>query len=720
MGILNKKRGKGGSVTSSTTQSNNTPNPSTPINKTNTINPTNKGKKLSKRRELLDMYDMILANLLAKKSIIEPQQPLGQDQIQIGFQNISSETQLTKYMVVYRFPDYIQNSLIDYIRKNCINDGVKINFYFYSEPYHINWDSPEMKNKMNIWKNYTESTNFDLNAFNYRAKRQEVLARERILKSTMYLNKCELEYRRQMMRVAIILEISAVRSDQGIINMTETVQQIYKTCSILDLKVRELQINMVDWIKAIGPFQMETKSKEARDIPKKVLTDDILANFGAYKQGRVGETGVQLGMDVGSGGPILRKFKENPDKAENWLICAETGGGKSYFIKSLLMYLLADGFVVTVMDYEGDEYTNIAKYLAAGNPEDVKVVQMGNGSTTYFDPCEIPMLTGDPDIDQFLKADAINYISQVFRVITCGLHDNFSKPEERIVSTAIQRMYDSARVTDDPSTWTNSQGLRLRMVYDEIKVMVDTKEFYDSDNGNIKHKAAMRIREAASIYFEPGESRYGTFENPMSANELYKAKFIVFSFGMRGAASSLIDPTILALKQLSVANIQIQISNYCKYIRHCFNVKVWEEYQRWGDTDGAGDIIGNVMTGGRKRGDVNFIITNDLASMLDQENRLNKKLAQNIQNYAIGFIPSKDVRHEFCRQYSLQECEGALELIAKQSNGKLNANSKKGSRYKHAFCIVMDDGKKAIGKVELPDAISNQKLFRGMVVDGGK
>jgi len=35
---------------------------------------------------------------------------------------------------------------------------------------------------------------------------------------------------------------------------------------------------------------------------------------------------------------------------------------------------------------------------------------MGKGSTQYFDPCEIPMLTGDPEVDDDLKDQAIQYI----------------------------------------------------------------------------------------------------------------------------------------------------------------------------------------------------------------------------------------------------------------------------------------------------------------------
>ena len=184
---------------------------------------------------------------------------------------------------------------------------------------------------------------------------------------------------------------------------------------------------------------------------------------------------------------------------------------------------------------------------------------------------------------------------------------------------------------------------------------------------------------------------------------------------MKGAADSLNDPTVLALKQLSVACVSIQVSNYCKYVRKCFNVKVWEEFQRWGEAKGSADIISNAMTGGRKRGDVNFIITNDLGSMLDESNLLSKKLRQNIQNMAIGRIKDRGVREDFCRMFDLQDCELALDRIAKahaNDDGATGVNSGSGNRYRHSFCLVMDNGKKAIAKVMLPQAIVKSSLFR--------
>ena len=688
-------------------------------NGANIILPTKKELKKQARkgkiRDKMDMYDMIVANLIAGKSIIEPSQKLDNSQIAIGFSNIASENQISKFFLVRQLPDYMQPRLIDLIRSRCIRDGVKINFSFFCSPYKIDWDSAEMRNKMTIWKRYADEHSGPIDVFDYRTQRTGELARRRIIQSTKYLNEAELDYRRTLLRVAFVIEISAKRDDESILNMIESIKQMRQLCSSSDIKLRELRVDMINWLQTFGIFSLAQSREVTSKITYKVMTDDILANFNSYKQGRVGDRGVPLGIDILSGVPVLKKFKANPDAAENWLISAETGGGKSYFLKTLITYLLADGFVTTVMDYEGDEYLNLANYIRAGNPDDVKIISMGKGSTTYFDPCEIPELTGDMDVDVDLKETAINYIVSIFRVITCGINGELTQWEQRIVSMAIQRMYDCAGVTDDMRTWHRSKGLRLRMVYDEIKSMVEAKELVDSDTDNVKHKAATRIADAASIYFEEGEAKAGTFKQPMSANELYNAKFIVFSFGMKGATESMNDPTILALKQLSVACVSIQISNYCKYVKHCFNVKVWEEFHRWIGSEGSGDIISNAMTGGRKRGDVNFIITNDLGSMIDENNSIAKKLRQNIQNMAIGRIKDVGVREEFCNKFDLQDCKLALDRIAKahasDDTGK-QQNSSSGNRYRHSFCIVLDNGKKAIAKVQLPQALVKSSLFR--------
>ena len=683
------------------------------------------GRDKQKLREKIDMYDMIVANTVAGNSIIEPEQELDNSKIAIGFSSLSSETMIAKYYVINNFPDWMSPQFIDMIRSNCIVPGVKIDFYIYSQPHKIRWDSAEMRNKMTIWKEYADNTSDDINVFEYRAKRNASMAKDRIIWSTKYLNEAELDYKRTLMKVSFVVEISARRDDESIINLGSAIKRYKTICINNDIKTKELKVNLIDWLQSLGVFSLRRIREVIGKTPKKIMTDDILANFNSYKQGRVGSDGVCLGIDVLSRVPVLKKFKGDPDAPENWIISAGTGGGKSYYVKALLTYLMADGFVITVMDYEGDEYYSLANYIKAGNPDDVKVVSMGKGSTVYFDPMEIAQLTGDPDVDDELKESAIAYTLSIFRTISCGLDGVMDQVEEKVISTAIKRVYDAAGVTDDKDTWYRSKGLRIQMVYEELKDLVESKEFIDETTDNVKHKALVKIVENISTYFEDGEAKSGTFKNPMSANELFKAKFIVFSFGMKGADNSSSDPILLALKQLSVAYVSIQISNYCKYVRKCFNVKVWEEYQRWGTLKSSGNILSNCITGGRKRGDVNLIITNDLAAMLDDSNEINKRLSLNIQSYAIGAIKDKEVRRQFCEKFGLKEIEPALDLISKANytdDGSIGGNrvSGSGNRYKHSFCVVLDNGKKAVVKVRLPNELRNSKIFKTGVDVGDK
>lgn len=676
---------------------------------------TKKAKRMSKRKEKRDMYDMIIASLIEGTSIIEPDNKLTNSQIEVGFSNISSEIQLTKYFMISQFPDWLQPRLIDEVRKRCMKNGVKINFYFYCEPHKIDWDAPEMKNRMNVWREYSQEHSGPIDVFDYRAKRGQTQTRDRMINSTKYLNEAELEYKRSFIKTFFIITVSARRDEESLVNMAESIKSLKDMCSHSDIKISELRINMIDWVRAISPFSLRVVKELRSKFSKKVLTDDLLSNFNSYKQGRVGNKGVSLGIDILSQTPVLRKFKDDPDAADNWLISAATGGGKSYWLKTLLTFLLAEGFVGCIMDYEGDEYTNLANFIRAANPEDVKVVSMGKGSDVYFDPCEIPDITGDPNVDNDLKESAINFTTAMLRLIVKGTSEPFTREEERVISLAIQRMYDTVGVTDDKETWHRSKGLRLYNIYREIKEMVESKELVDGDADNLKHKAAVGIADSAAVYFEPGESKSGTFKKPMSANELYRAKLIVFSFGMKGAAASATDPVILGLKQLSVGYVNIQISNYCKYVRHCFNVKVFEEFQRWMGLAGSSETVINSLTGGRKRGDVNFIVTNDLAAMLDDSNSVTKTLRQNIQNYAIGKIPDSATRAEFCKKFDQQDMAIALDNIAKAHSAKQSGSEKisgSQSRYKNAFCLSLEGGKKAVVKVKLPPALAKSNIFK--------
>lgn len=672
---------------------------------------SNKRKIKAKKGSKLDMYDIIFANLFAGTSIIEPERELDRTHIDIGFSNIASEKYIIKYFLITGLPDWLDFQLFDSIRRNVMSPGIRINFYTYGEPYKINWESSEMKNRLRIWEGYTkESKENDLSGLNYRARRKDILAKERILESTMYLNRAELDYRRRLIKTSFMIEVACLRDRESLDYMDDCIKDLKRYCLEKEIKLLELRVNMIDWLQQLWIFSLRSIKEVYRRVSKKILTDDIVANFSSYKQGRLGEDGIPLGLDVNSGALVLKKFKSNPDAAENILISGGTGSGKSLMTKWLLTWLSTDN-VITIVDYD-DEYKNLANFIYDGNPTDAITISMGKGSTSYFDPMEIGELTGDEKIDATLKSDAIKYTMATFNLMIAGVDNVLDKWEESVISTAIKNVYDNNGVTDDRSTWKYSTGCKLEDVYEELRLMVVRQEFVDENMDNVKHKAAVNALESCKKFFEEGEAYYGTFKSPISIKGIRDANFIVFSFSSNSVASQE-NPVLVGLRQLSVANLTTLISNYCKYVRHSFNVKVWEEFNRFGLVKGSADIIGDAITGGRKRGDINLLITNDLSNILDETNPLSAKLEQNFTGYIIGSIPSDNVREKFCNKFNIQEMIEPLKRIYKANSEQGKRGRLRESQFKHAFCTIMlETGEKAIIKATLPKEILDSKLFR--------
>lgn len=683
----------------------------------NFVQQTKKQKKRRKLLEKIEMYDMMLANFIAGDSIIEPDQALDNSKICIGFSNIASETIIQKYFLVHQLPDWMDEDFIGNIRNQCLRDGVKIDFYFYIKPHRINWDSPEMVSRLRIWKNYAKENEGEIGVFDYRKKRRVALNTQRIVMSTKYLNEAELDYGRSTMKAQLLIKVTGVRDDVGLYNMGVTIEQLKIYCNKKDIMLRELKVNLMDWIAHFGVFCMKHVREIVNKSAGKVLTDDNMALFNSYTQGRIGDHGTPIGMDVESGSMVYKKFKQVSSAPENWIITAETGFGKSNMMKYLIPFWL-DEFVVTIFDYEGDEYTGFARFLQEADPTYAKVISAGKGNTEYFDPMELPFVTGDTELDKETKESAVQYTVAIFRTINCGVDGKLTRMEEKMISLAIKRVYNAHLVSDDTNTWKNSKGIRISMVYQELKKMYEEREFMDETTNNEKHKALTVLVDNASVYFEPGEAKYGVFKNAVPASSLFGARFIVFSFGMKGETGNQADPVILALKQLSVSRVAIQISNYCKYVLKMCNIKVWEEFQRWSKLQGSSEIILNGITGGRKRGEANIIVTNSLSEMLDDKNPILMALRSNIQNFLIGRITDLTTREKFCHMYRLEKILPELENIAKTvraSGSGLTrdeiAEIEELDKYLFSFCAVLDNGKKAVVKARVPREVLNSRIY---------
>ena len=179
------------------------------------------------------------------------------------------------------------------------------------------------------------------------------------------------------------------------------------------------------------------------------------------------------------------------------------------------------------------------------------------------------------------------------------------------------------------------------------------------------------------------------------------------------------DDISVQIAHLSTAVVHHARSVACKAAGK-FNATVWEELQRWARIPGAKEIIGTALTGGRKMGDINLIVSNEPGQFLDKANGLD--ILGNIQSWAIGYLGSSEDRKGLAHALSSGEngfsqdvIERELERIAASSNTAEAYNglsSELSSAYNRAFLICLNQAVLTVGKVMLPDYIAESSLFK--------
>ena len=166
----------------------------------------------------------------------------------------------------------------------------------------------------------------------------------------------------------------------------------------------------------------------------------------------------------------------------------------------------------------------------------------------------------------------------------------------------------------------------------------------------------------------------------------------------------------MALMQLYAANISHLRSIFSK-LDGKFNFKLWEEFQRWGTFPDADKTINVALTGGRKLGDINIIITNKVRDMLANDRF---GVLSNITSFAIGAIGDADVRQELCARLTIPDMQQELDAIAtnnKDLSAYIDGDTLSSNPYSKAFLLGLDRTVFTVGRVNLPDELRKSDLF---------
>lgn len=659
---------------------------------------------MSKLFSLFDMYDELNCALdsvhlsRAKTCATKP------DQLYIDFNTVYNGNTITYFYVITKYPRKLIMDFKDTLRDSCVDD-IRITFYNKMQPHKIDWNSQHMRNKLTILAQIgAERNSEEVTAYNKFSKISDIEHQKLIEDSLLYLSDADITRHRALLKSTMIVQITGTSGEI----FDKTVTEIEAKAKHMGLEMTRMLYNLPDFLKATSPFTHSNIPGLSDKLTANVLTDEIVARMNVYAQGILGARGIDFGSDIFSGFPVLKQVKRKSDDAENWLITAETGGGKSFLVKFLLLQLMAISCMGTIMDFEGAEYKAFGEFLS----QDYKVqtVNMSEGQGNYFDPVEIAPRCGDPDIDIDSKNMSVNYTIMFFRVLLTEVLDK-DQWLTVVIDDAVAKVYQNAGVTENMQTWSKSQNLTLFDVYEAMKTLKGSRNAKDYDD------AVEKALAFTGRYFEKDGTRAGLFKQRVRITDVADADLVICSFGMAGKSEASIDKVQLALMQLGASQFSHQRSIFAK-VRGKFNFKVWEEVQRWGDFAGSEKIIGPALTGGRKLGDINIVITNNIAEILEHDKF---KLMGNVQSFLIGNIKDNDIRKAFCERKSIMKLLPELDNIAQASPDEDEKDIKKAdtqvvegkedSVYRYAFLCGLDNNKFGVVKVNIPKKIADSKLF---------
>ena len=653
-------------------------------------------------KEIIHLYDdLYFTRTIKNDSALCRRLPKHSDKIGMDMVGTYNGENITFYYTIDSMP---RELLIDFksrIRKEC-RAGVRVNFLNHIRGHSIDWESRQMSSQLRILKQVgEENDNSDVDAYNLHKNINTIGKQSWIEESLSYLAVADMKRDRSLLKSSMLVMVSGKRG----VDFDDTLKIVESYSKHIGVKLSRVLYDIPSVLQYFSPFSGNVFKGVASRMTTQVLTDEILARYNDYGQGTLGVRGCYFGTDVKSNFPVLKKVKIKTDTAENWLVTAKTGGGKSHAIKIMLLQLLSSNYNGTIMDIEGFEYIPIANFV--GNKSKVVVINMAEGSGKYFDPVEISGTTGIEDIDIKAKSMSIDFTLATLKTLLGKAYDEDIQMDI-VLNDAVSETYIRNNVTEDMSTWSSSEGLTLFDVY-AMFFTLKKEQFRESKEYQLAIEKSLAI---LSKYFEPNGTRSNIFKERVLVGDIIDADLVVCSFGMAGKSEHSIDKVQLALMQLSAAQLSHQRSIFSK-AQGKFNFKLWEEFQRWGKFPDSEKTIGVAVTGGRKLGDVNIIITNDLKALLEDDRF---SIMGNITSYMVGAIGDEKARFDFCERLSIPHMKPELDLInmhnIESDEEEGDENNVPDSPLKYAFLCGLDNTKFGIVKFVLPEKLATSTLFK--------
>ena len=656
-----------------------------------------KSKKSSKLKGLsnfgilgtINLYSRLYTAWRTKGYFLKPERgQLGNDEIFYSVNRVYTNNGVKKPYFIDEFPPVVRKGLITDLRRS-INREVsnfnsergadefcKVNFVTVGENFKLDFSDSRIKGRVRHWSRQearmknslkdNQTLEDELTSDKYSEGTKRMVKSYRLMRELKNQNA-------SFFKSQFIVELHASTDD--VLEIAEKTLEDWRFNVSDKLRVKTLFYQANEYYTSFSPLGDRKTAKSS--LLKKmflgdVLPDETINSLSVLTQGgTIGDDmGVIHGMDVLSREPFAMDVGNNKG-AQNILVTAQTGQGKSVFVKSALGYYDLMGFRTITLDYEGDEYDYMGGLL------DAQRISVSGTNTKYVNTLSIGRLTGDEAIDKELKLEAINMTERVFDILMMDNMnpDGMNIREKALFDELVRQVYMDAGVRDeDPNTWYKSERVTFYTVY--VKLL-DIKDNQTQVVEMFGKESVSRMELSLSRYFEPHGSLNHYFRNPISVDELLETDHLIFSFGMKGKDEGDGIDKGLALRQLFVNYLTMLKANYNKS-KGYKTVLFLEELQRYLLHPSSGGVVANFASGGRKRGLVCYFITNSPSQLMGLRNSSNnnvsvhvKTIISSLTTLFIGALSSEDMEL-LVEEFSLDDARGNLRRlvdVAQQNNG---------------------------------------------------
>lgn len=646
---------------------------------------------------------------------------------------------VTAYYVVDELPPEFEMGYRATFR-TMVPEGISMNFIEDNEIFELNWDDPKVKTRLSVLDEVSDKTQEEAqttsryNAHKYVKSRQKD---ERLAMSIDYANDATMsdQDKRYLYKVRVMIVITGQRSEE----FTRVLKDFERMCEHrTGLQVRRVTGVIADTVSDFSPFSAEMTKESKRKIRSTFTSDELRAQWHPFEQGIVGYGTTYLGTNIETHSPVFHQFKRDVTDAEIVIILGMSGSGKSYLMKLLATQLAAnDNMIMTINDYEGGEYKGLGVLLE----KDFQVVSLdlGMGSGRYLDP--VPLVpTGDEEMDLTLFTRSRKNVIDLFRAVAGGETLSTYPWIRLIIERGVDLFYSSKGVSQDVSTWSNLAGCSIYSVYEYLKeyrpsfddllvsVTEEDKKVLKEEDIRELYKNALQAFQADRLYFletfgsyfDKSKKLNNYFTKPVYLSDIIDAKLVICDYNMRGVPESQLSELDAILIPMNAATVAYYRTVY-PFARGLYNVKIWEELQRFSSLPNAVEILKTPITGGRKAGDINIVASNDPAKLVEKDEY---SLFANYTLAMVGKIKSPTYQEKVCQALGIMDLSDELAEIGaviEEDEGLTAGYDEVHSEpYKKAFILKLNSGESAVVKADLPKYLSDTPLFRTGVLAQAK